>query len=262
MTSVPEEHNAFTTYLINLDRAPQRLAKMDQRLKDIRLPYTRIEATDGRALQFPHPMFSDLSYRFLHGRRRAPAEVGCYYSHITALKRFLESGAEHALILEDDVTFASDFVSVTNAAIARKSEWDILRLSTVNSGRAIPYNRLLGNYCFAIALTREKGAGAYMVNRRAAAWLVRQLPMRLAYDIMFDLEYFAGLRAVFVKPLPCSQLTGEVTQIQNQGPDFKLPKWRYFTVFPYRAFLEISRVSLRSLKLLIALAKVATSKRL
>lgn len=237
------------TYLINLDRAPARLAKLDARLRAIGLPYQRIAAVDGKMLQFPHPDFSDLAYRLLHGRRRAPAEVGCYFSHIEALREFLNSDADHALILEDDIAFEPDFRQVMQAAIARAGEWDILRLSTVNTGRAIPYSGLTGRYRLAVALTREKGAGAYMVNRRAAKWLVRQLPMRLAYDIMFDLEYLAGLRAVFVKPLPCAQITGEVTQIQNQGPDFKLPKWRYLTVLPYRAWLEISRLIIRLFQL-------------
>lgn len=236
---------AIVTYLINLDRATERLAKLDRRLSELGLDYTRIAAVDGRALRFPHPDFSDLSYRLLHGRRRAPAEIGCYFSHIAALRAFLDSDAEHALILEDDVTFAPDFIAMMEASLARGDDWDILRLSTVNTGRAIPFSRLFGRYRLAIALTREKGAGAYMVNRRAARWLVRQLPMRLAYDIMFDLEYLAGLRAVFVTPLPCQQITGEATQIQNQGPDFKLPKWRYLTVLPYRAWLEITRLIMR-----------------
>lgn len=237
------------TYVINLDRAPERMAKMQARLSEIALPFQRYAAVDGRALTFPHPQFSDIGYRLLHGRRRAPAEIGCYLSHVGVMVEFLASDAEFALVLEDDITFQPDFIQAIAAALARSGEWDILRLSTVNSARAIAYGRLSDGRKIGVALTREKGAGAYIVNRKAARWITGLVPMRLAYDIAFDLEYLAGLRAAFICPPPCAQITGEVTQIQNQGPDFKLPKWRYLTVLPYRAWLEITRLVMRLIHL-------------
>lgn len=242
--------SAIKTYLINLDGAGARRARMMDRLAAQDLKADRIAAVDGRTLCHPHPDFSDLSYRFLHGRRWSPAELGCYLSHLEAAQRLLDSGAEHALILEDDVTFAPDFRAHLAAALERSDLWDILRLSTVNSGRAIPVAHLAGGARLGIALSREKGAGAYVINRRAAEWLVRQRPMRLAYDILFDLEYLAGLRAVFLLPLPCDQRAEETTQIQSNIKSLKITRWRYLTVLPFRSFLEISRVVLRGARII------------
>lgn len=238
-------------YLINLDRATERLARMTNRLNAVPLAFERVPAVDGRSLTFPMPEFSELSFKILHGRRRIPSEVGCYLSHVECARRLLATNARHALILEDDVAFSDDFAEVLEAAIARSESWDILRLSELNTGPKVPYAPITGQRNLAVALLREKGAGAYVINRRAAEWFVKGLiPMRLSWDIAFDLEYLNGLRAAFVYPVPADQRTEAVSQIQNDVGSAKLPRWRYLTVLPYRAFLEITRAAMRLSRLI------------
>lgn len=233
-------------YLINLDRATGRMARMQDRLGALSLPFERVPAVDGEKLCFPVPEFSELSFKLLHGRRRIPAEVGCYLSHVECARRLLASDASHALILEDDVTFPDDFAELLRAAIGRQAGWDILRLSQLNTGPKIPYAPLSQGRHLAIALMREKGAGAYVINRRAADWFVTGLmPMRLSWDIAFDLEYLHGLRAAYVVPVPVDQRNEAQSQIQDAVPEAKLPLWRYLTVLPYRVFLETSRAVMR-----------------
>lgn len=233
-------------YLINLDRSTERLARMTDRLDAVPLAFERVPAVDGRTLTFPMPEFSELSFKLLHGRRRIAAEVGCYLSHVECARRLLATDARHALILEDDVAFSDDFAEVLEAAVARSASWDILRLSELNTGPKVPYAPLTRQRNLAVALMREKGAGAYVINRHAAEWFVKGLlPMRLSWDIAFDLEYLHGLRAAFVYPVPADQRTEAVSQIQNDVRSAKLPRWRYLTVLPYRAFLEITRVVMR-----------------
>lgn len=233
-------------YLINLDRAPERLAGMEAMLADLSLPFERVPAVDGRQLSDPIAGFSERSYRMLHGRRRNPGEIGCYLSHVECARRLLASGAEHALVLEDDVSLPDDIHAIVKAAIEADGDWDILRLSSVNSGRKFEFRKLTPTRSLAICLTREKGSGAYMINRRAARWFVDALqPMRLPFDIAFDLEYLAGLKAAFVFPVPVSQETGLVSQIQSHRRAFHLSRWHYAIVQPYRAWLETTRLVVR-----------------
>ena len=90
-----------------------------------------------------------------------------------------------------------------------------------------------------------------MVNRRCAeVFLKKLLPIRVAWDIAFDIEYLMGLRSVFVEPVPIDQNTGMETQIQVTAKRVKLSPARYLTVFPYRAHLEINRFVRRGLRLL------------
>jgi glycosyl transferase, family 25 len=240
----------LNTYLINLARAPERLAAMQGKLAAIDLDYERVEAVDGATLTFPNPNFSEKSYRFLHKRNRTPAEIGCYFSHIECVRRFLAGNASHALILEDDVSFEPGFKAVLSAALEDES-WDILRLSTVNSGHKFVYRPLGPNHSLAISLTREKGAGAYVINRRAAKWLNEaMMPMRLAYDVAFDIEYLFDLRASFIVPLIAGQMSDAPSQIQSSIWQYRASHWFYLTVFPFRFYLEFWRVMLRGARLI------------
>lgn len=248
MQLLGESRAKLQVYLINLDRAERRLELMAAKLDALGIAYQRIAGVDGQKLTFPVPEFSEISYRMLHGRSFLPAEVGCYLSHIDCAKQLLDSDADFALILEDDVTFAEDAMDSIGRAMDQADCWDILRLTTVNSGRKFAIRPLGNGRNLAMCLTREKGAGAYIINRKAAKWMIqRLLPIRLAYDIAFDLEFLHGLKAAFIHPLVASQFTHEPTQIQTTI--HKLPTWRYFTVLPYRSYLEVARVVLRTAQL-------------
>lgn len=143
----------FGIYVINMDAAVDRWRLMREQLDAFGLPYERFAAVNGRALDESHPDFSALSYKLLHGRRFIPGEVGCYLSHIGALRQFLDSNADHALILEDDVIINAAAPDVIRAAIDAGT-WDLLRLSTVSGGRKFAYRRLSDRHKLAICLTR------------------------------------------------------------------------------------------------------------
>jgi glycosyl transferase family 25 len=241
---------SYHSYVINLPNARDRWEKIEARLRGTGLAYTRVVAVYGRELQLPIPEFDEFWHRLLTGRRPIPAEIGCYLSHIKAIDAFLASEATctHALIFEDDAIFGDDLPAMVDAALQHADAWDVLRLSTVGHDRVVPAMPLLGNRCLGVNLTRCKGAAGYMINRKAAATFRRKLvPMRLAWDIAFDLEYFWGLKALAVTPFPVVPDERAPTQIQNDINSFKLPSTRYLTVFPYRAAVESARVVMRSL---------------
>ena len=85
-------------FLINLERRPDRLAFMDSQLKDLGLPYTRINAIDGLGA-------AEIGYPENH-KRLSKGEYACYLSHVKVWDAFLASGAPRCLLLEDDLTLA------------------------------------------------------------------------------------------------------------------------------------------------------------
>ena len=255
MHTFEHSNSILAVYLINMADAQQRYQAMVEKLSNIGLTAERIEAVDGRALTFPIPEFSELSYKLMHGRRSCPPEIGCYLSHVECARRLLRSEAEFALILEDDVVFKQDFIRSVEAAIDHRKDWDILRLSTVSHGKKYAFRKLTPDRSLSIALTREKGSGAYIVNRKAAKWIAEKLvPMRLAYDIAYDLEYLAGLKSAFIYPLCATQDADNTSSIQSVARAYKLPRWRYFTVLPFRAYLEVTRFLFRGARLLLGFA--------
>ncbi|MBY3172048.1 glycosyltransferase family 25 protein [Rhizobium laguerreae] len=234
------------TYLINLDRAPLRRFRMERLLASFGLAFERVAAVDGAGLSLPHPGFDEAAYLSRHGRRPNPFEIGCYLSHVECAKRFLASHAEFALILEDDLDFDDDLAELLDAALKHQARWDILRLSTVNSGRKHKVEPLTASRSLAIALTREKGSGAYLINRKAAGWIAGVLvPMRLPYDLAFDLEFDDGLSACFVDPLPVSQRADPCSQIQAGLSTYRLGRRRPWSVLPNRAAAELRRFAAR-----------------
>ncbi len=257
MHILPKSQRKLAVFLINMDSATKRLEDMNTRLDAIGLKAERVPGVNGRELNYPIPEFSEISYMLMHGRRTSPPEIGCYLSHVACANRFMDGDADIALILEDDVIFDNDFINAIDEAVLNGGDWDLLRLTTVSNGRKFPFRPLSNGRSLAIALTREKGSGAYLVNRRAGKWISKLIPMRLAYDIAFDLEYLAGLKGAFIYPFCATQDADGESQIQNNLRIYRLPRWRYFTVLPYRAYLETSRFLLRGIRLAIAKLSVA-----
>ena len=241
---------AYHSYVINLPNARDRWESIEARLRRSGLAYTRIEGVNGRELRLPIAEFDEFRHRLMTGRRPIPAEIGCYLSHIKAIDAFLASDAActHALVFEDDAVFGEDLPAVIDAALRYADSWDVLRLSTVGHDRVVRAIPLHGGSFLGVNLTRCKGAAGYMVNRKAALTFRRRLvPMWLAWDIAFDLEYLWGLKALAVTPFPVVPDERAPTQIQNDINSFKLSGTRYLTVFPYRAAVESARVVMRSL---------------
>lgn len=250
MQRLPRSGLLLATHLVNLDRAPGRRAAMEARLHAAGLAHERVPAVDGALLAFPHPDFSEAAYRLLHGRRTLPAEVGCYLSHVACARRFLAGPADLLLVVEDDVSFEPGFLDALDRAALRRDRWDLLRLSTMSSGRALPMAPLGGGLHLGVALTREKGSGAYLVNRRAAAWIAGMVPMRLPFDLAFDLEFLRGLKAAFLLPSVASQRDDAPSQIQHALRRYRLGRWRYVTILPFRTLAEAARLLCRGARLI------------
>ena len=52
------------------------------------------EAVDGEDLSLPHKNYSEIKYNLLHGKKTNLGELGCYFSHLNVLKKFLNTTEE------------------------------------------------------------------------------------------------------------------------------------------------------------------------
>lgn len=236
----------WQAYILNLPGATDRWRAMEGRLVRAGIPFERIEAIRGRELPVPYADFDEAGHRLRTGRRPIPPEIGCYMSHIKALGRFLETDHTHALLFEDDAVFDETLPQTIAGALRHAGAWDMLRLQTVSTNRVMPVVAIAPDRFLGVNLIRAKGSAAYMVNRRAAETFRRRLlPMRMAYDLAFDLEFLWGLRAVAVTPYPVVADKAAPTQIQVRISSYKFGASRYLTVFPFRAVVETARTVAR-----------------
>ncbi|TAN40209.1 MAG: glycosyltransferase family 25 protein [Nitrospirae bacterium] len=238
-------------FLINLERAKERLVSAQRSLEGAGFSVVRVDAVDGRAPGFAAEDFSERSLRLLHGKRPNPSEIGCYFSHIRAISLFMESGDEFGLIAEDDITVAESCGELIAKCVGFREHWDMLRLSGLHHGTPLRCIRIADPYFLGICLTRQTGSGAYVINRKAARNLLLHLKvMRLPYDHAFDREWLFNFKTMVLVPLPvCQQTAGFPSQIAQSAETYKYALFmRYWTVFPYRAYNECSRVIYRILR--------------
>lgn len=96
MTDVP-------IFLVSMKGDSARRERMSAIFPNFYPSMTLVEAVDGRLLSAQDYFRYASSAMENHRRMLAPAEVGCSLSHVKALEQFLETGAERAIIVEDDV---------------------------------------------------------------------------------------------------------------------------------------------------------------
>lgn len=200
--------NGLQTWVINLDRAPERLARVSARLQELGLPFTRLSAVDARALTpQQRAALDEAAYRRKHGMSPVLGELGCYLSHVAVMQAFLASNAEFALVLEDDVLLHDSLTAVLQGLMRNPARWDVAKLSAVHRGTPVPYLEVAPGHRLAVMLSRCTGSSAYLMNRRAAQAYTREpgglLPMQLPYDHVFDQGWRFGIKFRLVTPTPC-----------------------------------------------------------
>ena len=240
--------NRLQTWVINLDRAPERLARISAQLHRLELPFTRLAAVDARALTpEQRAALDEPAYRRKHGMTPVAGELGCYLSHVQVMREFLAGGAEFALVLEDDVLLHDTLPAVLQGLLRHAGRWDVAKLSAVHSGTPVRVHELAPGHFLAVMLSRCTGSSAYLMNRRAAQAYLRSegglLPMSLPYDHVFDQGWRFDLKFRLVTPTPCGHDEQIASTIAAPPGGTRKFHWtRRWTTYAYRLGNEWQRL--------------------
>ena len=129
----------FQVYCINLKERPDRWERFVKQPGVSRLaqayPFERFEGINGKLLDIKNDDRVSLRTKrnILYQKRRdhedldTPGGVGCYLSHYSCWKKFLETDKEKVLILEDDAEIPEDFIEMLSAAMEDLNQEDIKR---------------------------------------------------------------------------------------------------------------------------------------
>lgn len=90
-------------YLISLEDDLKRRSELAKRFPEAYPKMHWIKAINGKKISALDYFNFTSKFCKKYQRVLTPSEVGCSLSHINALKNFLETGEEYALILEDDI---------------------------------------------------------------------------------------------------------------------------------------------------------------
>ena len=243
------------TWVINLDRAPERLGRITAQLGRLGLGFERVAAVDARAMSPAQEALLDRpAYRRKHGMEPLLGELGCYLSHVEVMRRMLASKAEFGLVLEDDVLLTERLPAALRGLMAHAGRWDMVKLSAVHSGTPQKVLEVAPGQHLAVMLSRCTGSSAYLINRRAAqAYLDGLLPMSLPYDHVFDQGWTFGLKVRLLTPTPCVHDEDAASMISapSQAPSRKFPWRQRFPTYGWRLRNEWRRLmyGLKSLRL-------------
>jgi glycosyl transferase family 25 len=206
--------------LINLDRSKDRLERTGSRLTELGFTWERLPALDGWAKkdEIAHYL-DDATFHKQHGKPALPGEVGCYVSHINAMKQFLNTDHDYALILEDDIELGDDLPLVLTQTIKYSDRWDLVKFSGIHSGNPLNIIKLQKSpYFIAVTTTSYTGASCYLVNKKAATILAESLlPMRLPFDLAYDRGWETGLKIRMVNPAPCQHSFAMGSELHPKG---------------------------------------------
>ncbi len=183
----------YQTYVISLPDAADRQAYMKSQLEDAGIAFEFLDGFDGRALNIHEcDDYDSARRRRWFGRDLFGADIGCFRSHLIALKKAAESSEPHSVILEDDVHLDPKFWPIVGQLIELAPELDFVKFfgdkKTVGRG-----GRRLIEFDENISLVRlpstPGGAHAYVVSREGARKLGAALSKR---KITFPIDISMG----------------------------------------------------------------------
>jgi glycosyl transferase, family 25 len=179
-------------YVINLARAPERLQKMQAQFTGFGLEFERVEASDGKLLTDQDRALVD------HDRRKRISpypltdnEIGCWLSHLRAMKNLIASGDAMAVIMEDDAALSPDFPRVVAAIEKQGAPFDVVDLHRLfKKGEVFALCRpLLPSFGLGRVGYMQMHATAYVMSRAGAQKFVAHAT-RFAHAIDKDMHSY------------------------------------------------------------------------
>jgi glycosyl transferase family 25 len=162
------------TFLINLDRVPERLALMEERFAAHGATFERVPAVDARLLSD-----ADIA-RHVDGigywGRLSRSEVACFLSHRLCWQRIADRDLPYALVLEDDVRLGEDVGELLAQIHWIPEDADLVKLET--SLKPVWLDRSVAARVASRSVTRLYSShdctAAYVVSLATARRLLRE----------------------------------------------------------------------------------------
>jgi GR25 family glycosyltransferase involved in LPS biosynthesis len=200
-------------YLINLDKATERLNFVRKSIEELGFLFTRISAVDGNNLSREKmESIIDLeTYKKCFKMLPEPGTIGCALSHKKSWESFLKSDNEFAIIFEDDVSFdPKELRKTVQEVLKKKKLWDIVSFEVKHYGLPVKLTSLSFYKKLVFYLTNVTHAGCYLINRYAAYQLLQKFyPIKMPVDHYFTSSWAFNLKFAGVEPRIVHQKFGD-----------------------------------------------------
>lgn len=191
-------------FVINLDRSRGRWAASQAAFAQAGLVATRVPAACGRSVGgLDHPSYARAERLETYGADLGPGAIGCYLSHLQAMRTAIDLGCQRFAILEDDVVPAPGFAETLEAIAALPKSFGFVRLYGIKRRPARDLGPLTATANLKLLLQGPGGTQGYVITRAAAEkFLARCSTIRMQIDIQLDRYWEWGERAFLIDPAP------------------------------------------------------------
>lgn len=117
--------------VINLDKDKERMKQSERQLEDLKLPFLRVQAVEGKTLSADGYLVSN------------PNVAACWLSHVKCYETLLASNFDRMLILEDDFVIKNKKTFLSRLNVATKAEQSLIQLGFLSFGVVPKFEQLL-----------------------------------------------------------------------------------------------------------------------
>jgi glycosyl transferase family 25 len=187
--SVAVGTSKLVAYVINMDRSLDRWQHIRDQADQLGLTVERVAGVDAQQISAEERLnYNQRAFIRGNGRPMLPQEHGCYLAHLKALATFLDSDAECAVIMEDDVELAADLFQRAEAISKIAPYAEVIKLL---NHRAVLFRQTAetptGDLIGKCAFGPQGSAACYLVTRAGAEKLIRALKeIRFPFDIALE----------------------------------------------------------------------------
>ncbi|MCO6393060.1 glycosyl transferase [Aliihoeflea aestuarii] len=230
-------------FVINLDRSPDRYARVAQSAARYGIAIERVPGIDGASLDLPSlPGIEPRTFARVNGRPMLAGEAGCYLSHMKAIRTFIEGDADMALICEDDVDFTDETMPFLRD-LSQYQGWDIVKLFSFRTHGFIRHGDTSGAVAIGRCLAGPVGSSAaYAISRAGAERFLKSLePMIVPYDVALERGWHGSVR-VFMTERKKIALQPEQPSTISDAYSGKYPFYRRVGTLFFRASEYLKRM--------------------
>jgi len=195
-------------YLINLDRAPERLKRMQELLDERGIRFERVAAIDG------HLLSSDELERYRAqsptGQIMSIGDIACGATHISILRKIANGENEFGVIMEDDLHLSDDIGDFINSTAWIPQDADVIKMETYFQRTFVDSHGLktFNNRRLVRLRGRHWGTAFYVIRKSAAQRVLSEFTAGLTcIDQYIFGEALKYLKVYQIDPAPSIQDT-------------------------------------------------------
>lgn len=196
------------TFVINLEKNKERLANMQDALRELNVEFIRFPAVYGKDLSLieRRRALNGFAWLCTQGYPARDGQIGCALSHIQIYQKMIQEDITACCILEDDVAFSSEYPFVVSYI---EKHLDISRPQVILLH--CHYSEYAGKDviqtgCEIKPIVYERCAESYILTKKAAeALLALNYPIKHPCDHWFYFAKTGRIELLQAFPTTCKQ---------------------------------------------------------